>query len=65
MFTDQGFEGGVHLAGFAAVADGDLALDEGEADCADHHGGEGVGEFGFKHGAFAGDDAVLLVDGFG
>ena len=34
----------------------------GNAERADHHGGEGVGEFALEHGAFAGDDAVILAD---
>ncbi len=47
------------MAGFAAVAHGQFIFRGGQAQRADHHGSQGVGEFAFEHRAFAGDDAVI------
>ena len=50
------------MAGFGAIADGQFIFRRGEAERANHHGGEGVGEFAFEHGAFASDHAVILAN---
>ena len=48
-------------AGFGAVGDAQFVLRGRDAERADHHGGERVGEFAFEHRAFARDHAVVLA----
>ncbi len=49
----------IHVAGFCAVADGEFVLRRGDAERANHHRGQGIGEFALEHGAFASHHAVV------
>ena len=50
----------VHVAGLGAIADRELVLRRRQAQRADHHGRQRVGEFALEHRAFARNHAVVL-----
>src|SRR5262249_22630245 len=49
------------MTGFGTVADGNLVFRGSEAERANHHNGQGVGELALKHRALARDDAMVLA----
>src|SRR5690349_13410224 len=56
------FDERVHVPGFAAVADRQLVLRRCDAERANHHGGECIGELALEHGTFAGNYPVICTN---
>src|SRR5260370_23099970 len=52
----------IHVAGLAYISNRELVLRRSDSERANHHGGEGVGEFALEHRAFAGDHTMIGAD---